>query len=229
MIFYHRIAKIIISIWIAGMTGGCASGIGINKQNYFDNNAFRPLPAKIVIDNSTRFYESSVALHKNSQAAAIAMFGIGGAITGTQTSVDLIRGKFQVGRAIEESAEALTADKDDKRVIYFHLDTFDYGAIPKALQVMMAFTARMDGATDNTRSAYKCDVKLGGGLFTPGVEKNMLREMVEAMLSHWGNRLYTDSHDQNEPPQGILYFPTPERGEFSGQQAKCAYHIFVRP
>jgi hypothetical protein len=56
-------------------------------------------------------------------------------------------------------------------------------------------------------------------------KEDMLREMVDQVLIHWGKTL--ESHIAKAGANEPVTFPPHSRGEFYGNFVKCAYDVFV--
>jgi len=224
---YFTMIKIIVLICLTPLTFGCASGAGINRRQFFDNSAFTSLPFRVSIDNSINGIEaSSPAIRKEHISGATAMFGVGGALGASQGYTDAIRGRFQVSKAIKESISSLGVQNDSKYLIHFHLNKYQYRIIPKTFQIEMDINSRLDGEDDISRSLYTCDFMRSLVMFTPGVEKDMQKEIVEVIISHWGKQFNSSRGEDAKISMETIKLPSPTKGEFIGNRAKCVYEVF---
>lgn len=229
--------RLLFSVWtiiafiLASLLMGCASGVGINRHEFFELGAPVVLPVKIIIDDSTRSAESSLSMGKDATIQAFMVSGVvGAAMTNSPKAIGAIRGSYQVGKVIEEVAASMSKLKDPEGTILFHLDRFQYAGDRGRLQTMMAFKTSTDGENKLTHSVYACDMGIPFSIigFPPEMEKDMLREMVEHVLSHWRQNLSTQFVSNADGLQRDIEFPSASRGRFSGRNVDCVYDIFAR-
>ncbi|MBI5212269.1 MAG: hypothetical protein HY957_02715 [Nitrospirae bacterium] len=87
----------------------------------------------------------------------------------------------------------------------------------------MEFSTQFNSNDKKLWSAYACDLQIKGTFF-PNDEKNMLREIIEASLSHWGTLISTTD---NKSALSAGKVPEKSQGKFIGDEAICAYEVFV--
>ena len=110
------------------------------------------------------------------------------------------------------------------------LGRFEYGIRPArgfksgGILSFLEISAQLKNSPNKVWSAYACDLQIKGGTFFPDDEKNMLREMMEASLSHWAQLI-------NSPVSleklRVGAFPQKLKGEIVGDEAKCVFEAFV--
>ena len=224
MLFAQRI---VILLGLATLIAGCASGVGTNRHEFFDETTPVSLRGQIVVDDPTRSAEASLAFGKDAAMQAFFLSGIVGAgMVNSPKAIGTIRGRYQVGKLIEIVTSSMSQTENTDCLVQFHLDRFSYTGDRGNLQAILDFTTRIQD--EAVRSAYACDMKIKFSPlgFTPGMEKDMLREMVEHALGHWGQSL---CQQLGSGGSGKCEFPPRNNGRLSGRTVECVYDTFIRP
>lgn len=215
--------EILAAFLILVALSGCASGPGVNKRQFFSENDKVVLPVKAVLDESSAKLETVAQWSGMTKVQMFMTSGIVGALLLDEPKVGkAIRGGFMVGQAFAEDLAGMSTDSAD--TLTFKIKSFNHYAVPgmlPSLKALMYFETTNDKQGFSTLSAYACDWESRGPIISGGTEKDMLREMVDYSLNHWG-RLYLTNRTESG-------FPAPQRGTFTGEGVKCAYDVFVRP
>lgn len=218
--------KGIISILIISSLIGCATGTGVNRNMYFQPNEIIHLPDKVVVDEKTRSIESGIIMGNSFPLLAVTVGLVGAVITSNQGFVDIVRGKFAAGDAFDHSSMKLARDNSEgrDRILFLNLLRFQQYAVPGHLQAFMEFSSHLDNSTDTYLSAYSCDFTIKGAMFTPSTEKDMLSEMIDSTLFHWGKTLLSKTTSDKDN----MTFPSTERGKLLADGVECTYELFVK-
>lgn len=201
---------------------GCAAGQGTNRHEYFPAENTISLPFKTAVDEDTKKFESAPIMggeNKNIQA-----FIAGGLpalmVTNSKTATGFIRGNFEAGKVFEQSVKAFSTEVVSDKTLDFKLVHFQQYLIPQKLQTEMKFEVKMNGASFSY-AEYACTCNLKSSVFGPGKEKDLLHEIVERSVFHWGQAFLSNAG--NTESDG---FPAPVRGKFEGDGAECGFSIF---
>ena len=155
----------------------------------------------------------------------IVMSGLAGALVNASGLQNGIRGKFQAGRAFQATTMALFAPGSDSPsdTLELKLISFKHFTRPDRPRAEMVFTARLLGVNEMVTSEYVFQWGNTGILYTPGVEKSYLREMIEQSLAHWSN-IFLVGYQSNP-----THFPPPQSGNFQGNNVDCTFKAFISP
>lgn len=211
----------------------CGAGSGLNRHRSFEPGGLAPLPVKIMVDEESAKLQSTVIQVNPSQAilGGSASLGSGGSVGGTagaSLGVEL-RGKFEAGRVFRDFASNLSSHGAEAPgdTLELRLTRFRQYLGSYRLKAEMQFSARLAGFGETVRSEYTFEWS-PRELRRPGVEMDMLREMIEQSLAHWAGMFTTNSTEGGPAKPGKLIFPPPREGSFSDRDVQCAYRIFIR-
>ena len=209
---------------------GCATGSGVNNRTSFPSRENVNLPVQVAVGDQSRRIESAGALGEESRAQAFVLYGLVGLAMSSPTGIGAIRGRFAAGEAFENSVKTVFMSNlyDNGQKLVLELVDFQqyniWGASPR-LQAFMTFRARLEPSGQTTLAGYLIDWEGRGPVLLPNQEKDMLREMVDQVLIHWGKSMSV--HINKTDPKEPITFPPHSRGEFYGNFVKCTYDVFV--
>ncbi|MFH1702786.1 MAG: hypothetical protein ABIB41_05045 [Nitrospirota bacterium] len=210
---------------------GCATGVGINQHQMFNDISKPVLPINIVVDEKSRSIESGAIM---TDSSVMLLFGLGGAaVSSTPGAVGAIRGKFAAGEVFEQAAKSIsTASAGNKHVKVqlqlLHFQQYLVGGKKRGLEAIMKFKAQFVGTDKITLSTYAFHWNNKGASLFPGTEKDILREMIEYALMHWAQMFLNQNMSNASIANVIADFPPASRGQFSGRDVECSYEIFVK-
>ncbi|TAN42150.1 MAG: hypothetical protein EPN25_03785 [Nitrospirae bacterium] len=205
------------------LSTGCATGSGANRNNYFKTDLTQPLPFSIKASDDSRGIVASPSLNSDSEnfIGSLLLGGVVGAYLSTNSAAwSTLRGKYDAGEAFIEATKKFNSLGAQQEALILKLDRFEYGILPakgfKSGRVLsfMEFSSQFSNRDNKLWSAYACDFQIKGTFF-PSDEKNMLREMIETSLYHWGTLMSTGKLTEKL------------KGNLSGDEANCAYEVFV--
>jgi hypothetical protein len=209
---------------------GCATGSGLNNHAYFPSRENVTLPVQAAVGDRSKRIESAGMMDEDGRAQSFILFGLVGYALSSPAGIGAIRGKFAAGEAFENSVKTvfINNSNDNSQKLLLELVDFQqydiFGVQPR-LKAFMSFRARLDPSGQTTLAGYLFDWEGRGVALLPNEEKDMLREMVEQVLVHWGKSL--ESHISMCGPNEPVSFPPHSRGEFYGNFVKCTYDVFV--
>jgi len=217
---------------LSTLSTGCATGSGANRTNYFKTDLTQPLPFSIKASDESRGLVATPSLKSDSEnfIGGLLLGGIVGAYLSTNSAAwSTLRGKYAAGEAFIEATKNFNSVGTQQQTLILKLARFEYGILPakgfKSGRVLsfMEFTSQFNNNDKKIWSAYACDLQIKGTFF-PNDEKNMLREMIEASLFHWGKLI---SSPDMKTILSAGAFPQKSKGNFTGDEAICAYEVFV--
>lgn len=188
------------------------------------------MPIEVVIGSQSRRLEVAGKMGEDGRIQAFIVGGIPGLALSSSAGIGAIRGKFEAGEAFENSVKSIFAKSTGSNGDRLSLELVDFqqynipGMVPR-LKAIMSFRAILEPPGQTTLSGYLFDWEGRGLVLLPNQEREMLKEMVNQVLVHWGKSIETHMADNglNSP----VSFPTPKRGEFYGNGVKCTFTIFV--
>jgi hypothetical protein len=210
---------------------GCnTTSSGMNRQQLAQNNP-APLPFKIIISEKGRDIESVGTAEKVSYKDLLPVFGVSSIgiaqLAKNETAIAAIRGKFAAGQAFEEAGRILGSNDPAANTVKLELLYYKhYGSSTKpgytGVSGLMQFSAGLGGSNKTTLSSYAFAYHKKGNFFA-SMERDVLREIVEIALAHWGRQFDNSS----SADKGIVDFPTALSGEFSVGAADYAFDVFT--
>jgi len=223
----------ILCISMIMSVAACSSGPGVNRQQFFDrNDSLSTFPAKIGIDEESRKYESGAIMGEGAEMQAFIVGGLPAMyLLSKKSAVGGIRGNFSVGDVFYDMASRISLNGSSglQNHIDVKLNYFQQYIIPglsPRLKAIIEFSSHMKNADKTVHSAYLFDWESQGPILSPDKEKDMLREMVEQVITHWSSAIMRKNHGQSQQTGSAIQFPDAEQGQFSGNGVQCKYHIF---
>ena len=209
---------------------GCATGSGVNNQALFPSRENVNLPVQVAIGDQSKRIESAGMMGEDDRVRYFILYGLVGLAMSSPGAIGLIRGRFAAGEAFENSVKTVfirNLDDNGQKLVLELVDFQQYNitGIAPRLKAFMTFRARLEPSGQTTLAGYLFDWEGRGPVLLPNQEKDMLREMVDQVLIHWGKSMR--DHINKTDPNGPVTFPPHSRGEFYGNFVKCTYDVFV--
>jgi hypothetical protein len=208
---------------------GCSTtSPGTNRQQLAKNSPSF-LPFKVIISEKGRDIQSVGTAEQVSYKDLLPMFGLSSfgiaRLAKNETAIAAIRGRFAAGEAFEETGRMLCSSEPTARVIKLELLRFKhFGSSTKpgytGVSGLMQFSAELFDSHQVTLSSYAFAWHKKGNFFA-SQERDVLREIMENALGHWGQQF----GDQASAVK-VAGFPGPESGQFSVGDADYVYDIF---
>lgn len=217
--------------FIAFSWAGCATtSSGVNRQHIITKKATATLPFRVTIDEKGKEILSVGTAEKVNYKDLVVMFGVHsltvGALAKNETAIALIRGKFAAGRAFDEAGMAISSHDPTAPVVLLeliHFKHFSSAQTPGYTGVsgVLQFKARLLMSDQVTVSTYAFAWETKDTFF-PSQERDILREIVEVALDHWGHQILKINSIGIVPH----HFPPSSSGDYSIGITKLAYDIF---
>ncbi len=143
-----------VMVMLALLLASCSAGPGMNKYYSFAPPNRIILPVTVVVDDGTSKVEATPLPDEQLRNQMIVMFGLAGALVNSSGMQDGIRGKFQAGRAFQETTMGLFQPGSDSPsdTLELKLISFKYFTRPDRPRAEMMFTARLLGVNEMVAS-----------------------------------------------------------------------------